>query len=184
MVGAVCACGVCLLLQLPRCLGCVCAVCSIRWPAHCPALRAPHPTLSLSPSVDITLLPPRALHLHRAGAYLQYDFMRPQGPGRLSVYEGSWVQQLNAAGFSVAGIDHQGAGRCFFWARGERRSTQLTQWGAACGVHSMRALHPQSRHEAGAAAAALHTAPPGCTPARAAGRAHTCAQERGHPVLQ
>ncbi len=35
----------------------------------------------------------------------------PQGPGRLCSYAGSLVQRLNAAGFSVAGQDAQGAGR-------------------------------------------------------------------------
>jgi alpha-beta hydrolase superfamily lysophospholipase len=34
-----------------------------------------------------------------------------QGVGNWKTYEGSWVQALNAAGFSVAGIDNRGCGR-------------------------------------------------------------------------
>lgn len=32
-------------------------------------------------------------------------------PGVPPVYEGSWVQMLNSAGYSVIGLDNQGAGR-------------------------------------------------------------------------
>lgn len=35
----------------------------------------------------------------------------PQGVGQPKVYDGSWVAALNAAGFSVAGIDNRGCGR-------------------------------------------------------------------------
>lgn len=35
----------------------------------------------------------------------------PQGVGQPKLYQGSWVQELNAAGFSVAGIDNRGCGR-------------------------------------------------------------------------
>eukprot|EP00955_Chlamydomonas_euryale_P111652 366082-Chlamydomonas_euryale.AAC.20 len=34
-----------------------------------------------------------------------------QGLGQPPIYEGSWVQSLNNAGYSVVGIDNQGAGR-------------------------------------------------------------------------
>lgn len=34
-----------------------------------------------------------------------------QGVGNTKTYEGSWVQALNQAGFSVAGIDNRGCGR-------------------------------------------------------------------------
>jgi alpha-beta hydrolase superfamily lysophospholipase len=37
--------------------------------------------------------------------------LRLQGVGNWKTYEGSWVQSLNAAGFSVAGIDNRGCGR-------------------------------------------------------------------------
>ncbi|EFJ50291.1 hypothetical protein VOLCADRAFT_88747 [Volvox carteri f. nagariensis] len=33
------------------------------------------------------------------------------GPGLPNVYEGSWVETFNQAGFSVCGLDHQGYGR-------------------------------------------------------------------------
>ena len=33
-----------------------------------------------------------------------------QGPGKPKVYEGSWVQAFNHAGFSVCSIDQQGLG--------------------------------------------------------------------------
>ena len=35
----------------------------------------------------------------------------PKTPGAPHVYEGSWVQQLNDAGYSVCGVDNQGCGR-------------------------------------------------------------------------
>ena len=33
-----------------------------------------------------------------------------QGPGRPSLYEGSWIQLLNVSGFAVCGIDSQSCG--------------------------------------------------------------------------
>lgn len=33
-----------------------------------------------------------------------------QGPGKPKVYQGSWVQAFNKAGYSVCGIDQQGLG--------------------------------------------------------------------------
>jgi alpha-beta hydrolase superfamily lysophospholipase len=35
---------------------------------------------------------------------------RSQGPGRPALYEGSWIQLLNASGFAVCGIDTQSCG--------------------------------------------------------------------------
>lgn len=34
-----------------------------------------------------------------------------QGAGKPKTYEGSWVQKLNQAGFSVTGVDLPGLGR-------------------------------------------------------------------------
>ncbi|GLC43766.1 hypothetical protein PLESTB_000905800 [Pleodorina starrii] len=48
---------------------------------------------------------------HGHGCYLQFDWLRSQGPGKHCVYEGSFVQQLNAAGYAVCGNDNRGAGR-------------------------------------------------------------------------
>ncbi|GLI58721.1 hypothetical protein VaNZ11_000474, partial [Volvox africanus] len=48
---------------------------------------------------------------HGHGGYLQFDCLRSQGPGKPCVYEGSFVQQLNVAGYAVCGNDDRGAGR-------------------------------------------------------------------------
>ena len=34
----------------------------------------------------------------------------PQSPGQAPQYSGSWVEELNARGFSVCGVDQQGLG--------------------------------------------------------------------------
>ena len=44
-------------------------------------------------------------------SYLPHDFLNIDVPGRPAVYNNSWVQRMNAAGFSVCGMDQQGAGR-------------------------------------------------------------------------
>lgn len=49
--------------------------------------------------------------VHGLGAYLVFEYCRNRGVGRPKTYEGSWVQALNEAGYSVAGVDNQGAGR-------------------------------------------------------------------------
>ncbi|GFR46888.1 hypothetical protein Agub_g8529 [Astrephomene gubernaculifera] len=49
--------------------------------------------------------------VHGHGGYLQFDWLKSQGLGRLCCYEGSLVARLNAAGFAVCGNDHRGAGR-------------------------------------------------------------------------
>lgn len=36
--------------------------------------------------------------------------MCAQGPGKPKVYENSWIQAFNQAGYSVCGIDQQGLG--------------------------------------------------------------------------
>eukprot|EP00798_Chlamydomonas_sp_ICE-L_P010167 gene10167-8072_t len=48
---------------------------------------------------------------HGHGAYLPYEYLNSQGPGEPNIYQGSWVERLNAAGYSVVGCDNQGAGR-------------------------------------------------------------------------
>mmetsp|Transcript_25989 Transcript_25989/g.66117 ORF Transcript_25989/g.66117 Transcript_25989/m.66117 type:complete len:377 (-) Transcript_25989:187-1317(-) len=48
---------------------------------------------------------------HGHGGYIQFDYLKARGPGKLMVYAGSWVEALNAAGFSVCGLDNQGSGR-------------------------------------------------------------------------
>ncbi|KAL6758728.1 alpha/beta-hydrolase [Haematococcus lacustris] len=49
--------------------------------------------------------------LHGHGTYLCFQYLKLDSVGRLPVYEGSWIQHLNQAGFAVCGIDSQGAGR-------------------------------------------------------------------------
>lgn len=59
---------------------------------------------------------------HTPGTYVVFEFLRSQGVHKPHVYDGSWVEQLNAAGFAVAAIDHQSHGasegikglRCYF----------------------------------------------------------------------
>ncbi len=34
-----------------------------------------------------------------------------QATGQPNLYDGSWVEALNAAGYAVCGIDHEGFGR-------------------------------------------------------------------------
>lgn len=47
---------------------------------------------------------------HGHGSYLLHEFLKPTGVGLPCVYEGSWVQALNDAGFSVCGLDQIGHG--------------------------------------------------------------------------
>lgn len=49
--------------------------------------------------------------VHGQGAYLVYEYCRTVGVGNPKRYDGSWVQQMNDAGYSVAGIDNRGTGR-------------------------------------------------------------------------
>eukprot|EP00803_Ostreobium_quekettii_P010348 evm.model.scf_81.4 EVM.evm.TU.scf_81.4 scf_81:52896-58685(-) len=59
---------------------------------------------------------------HGHGAHTCFEYLRITKPGEPQAYSGSWVEALNNAGFSVAGLDHQGCGRsqgqqgkrCFF----------------------------------------------------------------------
>lgn len=39
---------------------------------------------------------------------MTYDFLKASNPGLPTCYEGSWIQALNTAGFSVCGMDNQG----------------------------------------------------------------------------
>ncbi|GLC42086.1 hypothetical protein PLESTB_001066600 [Pleodorina starrii] len=48
---------------------------------------------------------------HGCAAYTCFDYLKFKGPGLPNVYDGSWVEAFNQAGFSVCGIDHQGYGR-------------------------------------------------------------------------
>ncbi|KAK9850770.1 hypothetical protein WJX84_004174 [Apatococcus fuscideae] len=50
------------------------------------------------------------LAVHGHGLYLLHEFLRGQGPGQAVLYEGSWIQEWNKAGFSVCGIDQQSHG--------------------------------------------------------------------------
>ncbi|DBA67640.1 hypothetical protein WJX79_003355 [Trebouxia sp. C0005] len=50
------------------------------------------------------------LAVHGHGAHIQNEYLRRQGPGKPKVYQGSWVQAFNEAGYSVCGIDQQGLG--------------------------------------------------------------------------
>ncbi|KIZ06608.1 hypothetical protein MNEG_1342 [Monoraphidium neglectum] len=49
--------------------------------------------------------------VHGQGSYLVYEYGRSAGVGRPKLYDGSWIHSMNDAGYSVAGIDNQGAGR-------------------------------------------------------------------------
>lgn len=51
------------------------------------------------------------LLVHGQGAYLVFEFCKNVGAGKPKRYAGSWVAAMNAAGYSVAGIDNQGTGR-------------------------------------------------------------------------
>ncbi|MEW5312647.1 MAG: hypothetical protein WDW38_004266 [Sanguina aurantia] len=45
---------------------------------------------------------------HGHGSCMTYDFLKASNPGLPTCYEGSWIQALNTAGFSVCGMDNQG----------------------------------------------------------------------------
>ncbi|GLI62313.1 hypothetical protein VaNZ11_004920 [Volvox africanus] len=49
--------------------------------------------------------------VHGNAAYTCFDYLKFKGAGLPNLYEGSWVEAFNRAGFSVCGIDHQGYGR-------------------------------------------------------------------------
>lgn len=49
--------------------------------------------------------------VHGQGSYLIFDYLKSRGVGSRKVYEGSWVEALNKAGYSCAGIDNRGCGR-------------------------------------------------------------------------
>ncbi|KAK9846479.1 hypothetical protein WJX81_004951 [Elliptochloris bilobata] len=50
------------------------------------------------------------LFVHGHGAYLLHELLRVDNPGQAPQYKGSWVDELNARGFSVCGLDQQGLG--------------------------------------------------------------------------
>lgn len=50
------------------------------------------------------------LLLHGHGSYVLFDWNASTPLGTPRVHEGSWIQRLNQAGFSVAAIDHQSMG--------------------------------------------------------------------------
>jgi alpha-beta hydrolase superfamily lysophospholipase len=49
--------------------------------------------------------------VHGHGAYWQFEFLRMARAGGAHVYDGSWVDALNARGYSVCGVDNTGSGR-------------------------------------------------------------------------
>ncbi|GIL93053.1 hypothetical protein Vretifemale_20532 [Volvox reticuliferus] len=49
--------------------------------------------------------------VHGNSAYTCFDYLKFKGAGLPNLYEGSWVEAFNRAGFSVCGLDHQGYGR-------------------------------------------------------------------------
>ncbi|GBF91155.1 hypothetical protein Rsub_04824 [Raphidocelis subcapitata] len=51
------------------------------------------------------------LLVHGQGSYLTFEYGRTVVIGGPKQYQGSWVHAMNEAGYSVAGIDHRGAGR-------------------------------------------------------------------------
>lgn len=76
--------------------------------------------------------------VHGHGSYVIHEFLRSTGVGTPSVYEGSWVQEMNNRGFSVCGLDQQGHGfsasirgmRCYF-NRFKDLSTDITAFARA-----------------------------------------------------
>ncbi len=44
-------------------------------------------------------------------SYCTFEYLLVKGVGARPVYEGSWVQKMNEEGYSVCGLDQQGAGR-------------------------------------------------------------------------
>jgi acylglycerol lipase len=58
------------------------------------------------------------LFIHGHGSYCLHELLAVPAPGHAPIYAGSWAQALNAAGYSVCGIDARGAGfssgvRCY-----------------------------------------------------------------------
>jgi acylglycerol lipase len=53
----------------------------------------------------------RHVFVHGHGAHTFFELLNGQGAGKPLSYEGSWVEQMNAQGISVAAIDNQGCGR-------------------------------------------------------------------------
>ncbi|CAG9464805.1 unnamed protein product [Pedinophyceae sp. YPF-701] len=51
------------------------------------------------------------LIVHGHGSYVDYEYLKDQGLGKPPVYEGSWVERLNQAGYSCAACDFQSHGR-------------------------------------------------------------------------
>jgi acylglycerol lipase len=49
--------------------------------------------------------------IHGHGAHTFFELLKGTGAGKPLSYEGSWVQEMNAQGISVASIDNQGCGR-------------------------------------------------------------------------
>ena len=49
--------------------------------------------------------------VHGHGAHTFFELLKGREPGQPLCYEGSWVQEMNAQGISVAAIDNQGCGR-------------------------------------------------------------------------
>jgi len=49
--------------------------------------------------------------VHGQGAYLVFEYCKNTGVGKPKRYDGSWIQAMNDAGYSVAGVDNQGSGR-------------------------------------------------------------------------
>lgn len=50
------------------------------------------------------------LFVHGHGSHILYQLLRHPKAGERGVYEGSWVEHLNASGINVCGIDNQGCG--------------------------------------------------------------------------
>ena len=44
-------------------------------------------------------------------SYIPHEFLKIDVAGQAPVYSNSWVQRLNQEGYSVCGLDQQGAGR-------------------------------------------------------------------------
>lgn len=49
--------------------------------------------------------------IHGHGSYLGHEILKAPSPGAVPVYAGSWVEKINAAGYSVCGLDSMGSGR-------------------------------------------------------------------------
>lgn len=67
--------------------------------------------------------------VHGHGIHTEHSFLKHTKPGEQVIYEGSWVEKLNQAGFFVCGIDNQSCGRSEGVAKAHRYGRMWIGWG-------------------------------------------------------